>query len=307
LATENSKPKKNSDHVSGFMSSSKSIDVNGVTLSFVEKGTGQPVILIHGILSDYRAWPALMDALSTSYWTLSYSRRCSYPNQRKDYENSTVENNAEDLAQLLKAKIAAPAHLIGHSYGAFTALYCAYKNPKLVRSLVLVDPYVPSLIIKDPQNRGELFSLLLRKPSVALALRNFFNNSFNPALKALDQGLNERAVELLFAGMQGDPDAYSKCPEQVKSMMLANAGTMKEMTTKIPKFTAKEAQTIQTPTMLVSGENTHKVVSAIVEELTKSIPEIQVAKISNSAHVPHFENPEETNSAITKFLSEQTK
>jgi pimeloyl-ACP methyl ester carboxylesterase len=166
---------------------------------------------------------------------------------------------------------------------------------------------VPSLIIKDPQNRGELFSLLLRKPSVARATRNFFNNSIDPALKALDQGLNERAVELLFGGLQGDPDAYSKCPEQVKSMMLANAGTIKEITTKIPKFTAKEAKTIQTPTMLISGEETHKGLSAIAEELTKSIPKIQVAKISNSAHVPHFENPEETNSAITKFLSEQTK
>jgi pimeloyl-ACP methyl ester carboxylesterase len=90
-------------------------------------------------------------------------------------------------------------------------------------------------------------------------------------------------------------------------MMLANIGTMKEMTTKIPKFTAIEAKTIQTPTMLISGENTHKTLSAMAEELTKTIPKIQVAKISNSTHFPHWENPEETNSAITKFLSQQTK
>lgn len=240
------------------MSSSKSIDVNGITLSFVEKGAGQPVILIHGVPTDYRAWTAQMDTLSSSFRALCYSRRCSYPNQSTDYENSTIENNAKDLAQLLTAKDATPAHLIGHSYGAFTALYYAYKNPTLVRSLVLVEPYVPSLIIKDPQNRVELFSLLLRKPSVALAARNFLNNSLNPALKALDQGLNERAVELLIGGLQGKPDAYSKFSEQIKSMLLANAGTIREIATKIPKFTAKEAQTIQTPTMLISGENTHK-------------------------------------------------
>jgi pimeloyl-ACP methyl ester carboxylesterase len=197
--------------------------------------------------------------------------------------------------------------LIGHSYGAFTALYCAYKYPKLVRSLVLVDPYVPSLIIKDLQNRGEQFSLLLRKPSVALATRNFLNNSLNPALKALDQGLNERAGELFFVGVEGDPDAYSKLPELGKSMLLANIGTMKEMTTNIPKFTAKEAKTIQTPTMLISGENTHKTLAAFAKELTKTIPKIQVAKIPNSTHFPHWENPEETNLAITRFLSEQTK
>ncbi len=289
------------------MSSSKSIDVNGVTLSFVEKGVGQPVILIHGIPTDYRAWTAQMDALSASFRTLSYSRRCSYPNQRKDYENSTIGNNSDDLAQFLTAKGAVPAHLIGHSYGAFTALYCTYKNPKLVRSLTLVEPYVPSLIIKNPQNRAEMFSLLLRKPSLALAARNFISNSLNPALKALDQGIDEKAVEILIGGLQGKSDAYNGFPEQIKSMILANAGTIKELTTKIPTFTVKEAQTIQTPTMLISGESTHKTLAAIAEELSKSIPKIQVAKISNSAHFPHFENPEETNSAITRFLSEQIK
>ena len=289
------------------MSSSESIDVNGVTLSFVEKGAGQLVVLIHGVLSDYRIWSAQMDALSNSFRTLNYSRRCSYPNQRKDYENSTVENNAEDLAQLLKAKAAAPTHLIGHSYGGFTALYCAYKNPTLVRSLVLVEPYVPSMIIKDPQNRGEMFSLLLRRLSLALAAQSFMNNFLNPALKALDQGLNQRAVELFTAGVEGPDWPLSKFPEQIKSMTLANASTIKELTTKIPKFTAKEAQTIQTPTMLINGENTIKPLAAIAEELSKSIPKIQVAKISNSTHSVQLENPEETNSAITRFLSEQNK
>jgi pimeloyl-ACP methyl ester carboxylesterase len=289
------------------MSSFESIDVNGITLSFVEKGAGQPVILIHGILSDYRMWSLQMDALSSSFRTLSYSRRCSYPNKRKDYENSTVENNAEDLVQFLKAKNAIPAHLIGHSYGAFIALYCAYKNPTLIRSLVLIEPDVQSFIIKDPQSRGEMFTLLFRKPSVALAGRDFINNALNPALKALDQGLNERAVELITNKLQGKPDAYSRSPEQIKSMLLANAGTIKELTTKIPQFTAKEAQTIQMPTMLISGENTSKILVAMAEELSKSIQKIQVVKISNSAHTPNIQNPKETNSAITKFLSEQTR
>jgi pimeloyl-ACP methyl ester carboxylesterase len=163
------------------------------------------------------------------------------------------------------------------------------------------------MIIKDPQNRGEMFSLLLRKPSLALAARSFISSSLNPSLKALDQGLNERAVELFAAGVEGPDWPYSKFPEQIKSMMLANAGTIKEFTTKIPKFTAKEAQTIQTPTMLISGENTNKPLAAIGEELSKSIPKIQVAKISNSSHSVHLQNPEETNSAITRFLSEQSK
>jgi pimeloyl-ACP methyl ester carboxylesterase len=203
-------------------------------------------------------------------------------------------------------KEAMPAHLIGHSYGAFVALYYAYNHPETVRSLVLVEPYVPSLIVEDPQNRREILALLLRKPSVALAARNFLNKSLNPALKYLDQGNEEKAVEVFLDGVQGKPNAISQLTDPIKSMMVNNAGTIKELTLKPPHFTNKEAKAISLPTLLISGENTTKALHAIAEEVSKNIPKIQVTKIPNSAHFPHFENPEATNAAITKFLSMQT-
>jgi pimeloyl-ACP methyl ester carboxylesterase len=203
-------------------------------------------------------------------------------------------------------KEAKPTHLIGHSYGAFVALYYAYNHPETVRSLVLVEPYVPSLIVKDPQNHIELLSLLLRKPSVALAAQNFLNKSLNRALKYLDQGNEEKAVEVFLNGVQGKPNATSQLTDPIKSMMLNNAGTIKELTLKPPPFTKKEAKSIALPTLLISGENTTKALYAIAEEVSKNIPKIQVAKIPNSAHFPYFENPKATNAAITKFLSIQT-
>jgi len=287
------------------MSFPESVDANGIKLSFVEKGTGPPVILIHGIPTDYRAWENQMNTLPKSFRVLSYSRRCAYPNQNKDYEKSTIENNAEDLSRFKNAKEAKPAHLIGHSYGAFVALYYAHNFPETVRSLVLIEPYVPSLIVKDPQNRGEILSLLLTKPSVALAAQNFINKSLNPALKYLDQGNEEKAVEEFLDVVQGKPSAISQLTDPIKSMMLNNAGTIRELTLKPPPFTKKEANEISLPTLLISGENTTKALHAIAEEVSKNIPKIQVEKIPNSAHFPHFENPEATDAAITKFLSMQ--
>jgi len=282
----------------------ESIDVNGVTLCLVEKGSGQPAVLVHGSLSDYRAWDSQFAALSGSFRTLAYSRRCAYPNQRKDYENSTVGNNADDLARLLLARNASPAHLIGHSYGAFIALYCALKNPALVQSLVLVEPHVPTLLARDPQNRGEAFSLLLRRPLLAFgALRGL--SSLKSVARAADEGLDERAVELFFASVEGEREAYSRLPGQIRSMLVANAGTIKEVMTKAPEFTVREAKMIQAPTLVISGENTTKVLVFVAKELSKSIPKVRAVKVSNSAHFPHFENPAETNREMGKFLSEQ--
>lgn len=89
-----------------------------------------------------------------------------------------------------------------------------------------------------------MLSLLLRKPSVALAARNFLNKSLNPALRYLDQGNEEKAVEAFLLGVQGKPNAISQLTNPIKLMMLNNAGTIKELTLKPPLFTSKESQTV---------------------------------------------------------------
>ena len=108
--------------------------------------------------------------------------------------------------------------------------------------MVLIEPYVPSLIVENPQNRVEILSFLLRKPSVALAAQKFINKSLNPALKFLEQGNEEKAVEAFLNGVQGKPTAISQITDPVKSMMLDNTETIKELTTKLLHFTKKKPQ-----------------------------------------------------------------
>jgi len=51
------------------------------------------------------------------------------------------------LAELIVKRLdLGPAHLIGHSYGALTAVYMAYQHSELVRTLVLGEPPVMSLL-----------------------------------------------------------------------------------------------------------------------------------------------------------------
>jgi non-heme chloroperoxidase len=97
-------------------------------------------------LNDFRVWQFQIESFAQKFHVVSYSRRYAYPNQWPgDGEDNNVTNNAADLAELIIKRVdLGPAHLIGHSYGALTALYMAYPHPELVRTLVLGEPPVMS-------------------------------------------------------------------------------------------------------------------------------------------------------------------
>jgi pimeloyl-ACP methyl ester carboxylesterase len=92
----------------------------------------------------------------------------------------------------------------------------------------------------------------------------------------------------------------------LRSLLLDNKETIKELTTKLPPFTSEEAGKVSKPTLLIKGENCPKALCTIVEPLAKNMHKSQSTTVSKSAHFPHFENPKEFNSKINGFLSKQT-
>ena len=279
------------------------IKVGGVKLNFQEKGSGPTVIMVHGIPTDYRAWSEQVEVLSPYYRTIAYSRRCAFPNLDKDYANSTIENNEKDLEGLINQIGGGPVHLIGHSYGGAVAALFALRQPALVRSLVLIEPYLLTMLLKDPKSATQSLSLLLRKPSVAMSARKAMKNN-QAMLKELDQKNNEKVLQMFLDGLQDRPDTMKQYSEKTLQMMSANIGTVGELRTEPPRFTKEEAIRIGQPTLLVTGERSILALHAIAEEMHKSMPNNQMGMIKNAGHMPHFENPKEFNEMILKFLKE---
>src|SRR6266480_6986335 len=55
-----------------------------VTLHYVSVGRGQPVVMVHGGLEDYRAWTAQLAPLASSHYrAVAYSRRYNFPNRNE--------------------------------------------------------------------------------------------------------------------------------------------------------------------------------------------------------------------------------
>jgi pimeloyl-ACP methyl ester carboxylesterase len=281
------------------------VEVEGVSLYYERAGNGDPAVFSHGIPTDYRAWSSQVEPFSKTFSTIAYSRRYASPNKREgDVTDSSIGNNAADLKGLIEKLGVAPVHLIGHSYGGFVAAFLAADHPDLVRSLVLVEPAIATLLVENPGSFSEMLGLLLRSPGVALSARRFQSRSLAPALKALDAGQNEKAVELNVDGVEDMKGGFAQMPDSAKKMMLDNARTIAELRTKLPPFRAHIGK-ISCRTLVVNGEQSAAWLRRIGEVTAKSIPGCESVKIPRSRHFPHLENSPEFNSRVLGFISKR--
>ena len=279
------------------------IDVSGVTLTWSEQGAGPAVLFVHGIPTDYRAWDAQVGALSPGFRTITYSRRYAYPNPRSgDLSDSTVENNASDLAGLITQLGVAPVHLVGHSYGGFVAAYLATLQPELLQSLTLVEPAIASLLLRDPKRRSEALGLLLRNPRVALSAQRFLRTSNGPALDALRRNDPASAVQFNLDGVEDRKGVLEGLPEPIRRMMLDNGRTVKETDTPYPPLSRAALGQLRMRTLVIHGETSVLWLRAVAEMTGAAIPGASVVTIPNAGHYPHFQNSTAFNTALVQFL-----
>jgi pimeloyl-ACP methyl ester carboxylesterase len=277
---------------------------NDVELFYTDAGSGMPILFVHGIPTDYRAWNEQVKEFSGGYRTISMSRRYASPNKRVgDLLDSTVQNNAADLKSLIEEIGLAPVNLVGHSYGGFATAVLAADHPDLVHSLVLVEAAVSTMLVTDEKSIGQMLGLLFRYPAVALSARRFQSRALYPSLAALKSGQIERAAELMTDGIQDRVGAFGQLDGQTKQMLLDNARTIGELNTRFPRFTSRQAERIMCKTMIVNGESSPKWLRKIGELLASSISGSERVIISGCAHFPHMEKPVEFNAALSKFLS----
>ena len=113
---------------------------DGVELHHVSRGKGVAVLFVHGTLGDYSTWDGQLGPFGETYRAIAYSRRYNYPNTNKLRPKHSAVVEAEDLAAFIKKLDLGKVHVVGHSYGAYTALFLAVNHPDLVRTLTLAEP-----------------------------------------------------------------------------------------------------------------------------------------------------------------------
>jgi pimeloyl-ACP methyl ester carboxylesterase len=121
----------------------KTLEANGYPMSFLESGTGAPVVLVHGAGSDYRSWTRQTASPPHGLRLIAVSLRHHYPEPWNGTGVTySVQQHAEDQAAFIEALGVGPVFLVGHSRGATVAVRTASARPTLIKKLILMEASV---------------------------------------------------------------------------------------------------------------------------------------------------------------------
>ena len=269
----------------------KKIRVNGVELHYIEKGKGTAVLLVHGGAEDYRSWKSQMEPFSKHYHVIAYSRRYNYPNSNPvaSHDHSAIVE-ADDLAALIKSLKLGPVHVVGTSYGAYTALFLASRHPKLVRTLILAEP--PALRLVRVNADG------------VAAYEEFMTSLWKPAGDAFRAGDKERAL-CLTAEYFGGKGTFEQVPEDIRQGWRVNLVEWEALTTSrdaFPELRREDIKAIKAPVLMLSGEQTLLIHKLVDRELQPLLPNVKRVIIPKASHDMWGEEPEACRQAALAFL-----
>jgi len=115
------------------------IAAGGLRFHWIQWGEhGAPIVCVTGITANAFCFQALADDLARDHRLIAYDLRGRGDSDKPEHGYS-VAIHAEDLAQLIDAWGLDHPVVVGHSMGAFIALYLAAHHPGKLSKLVLID------------------------------------------------------------------------------------------------------------------------------------------------------------------------
>jgi pimeloyl-ACP methyl ester carboxylesterase len=266
--------------------------VDGVRLPYVEHGSGEPIVLVHGAFSDLRIWELLREGIASKYRFIAFTQRyfgtAAWPD---DGKNFNVETHADDLAKFVTRLNAGPVHLVTRSYGGLVATRMALGSRSLVRSLTLHEPALLSVLSADSEEGKSARADRIKHTAEAMA-----------ANKAGDA---VRTVRLFFEGVyQLGPGGFDRLPQATQTMLLENARTapLQFGALRSLPITCEALKAFTQPTLITRGERTHAYYRLINEGVVKCIPAARQVTFPNLVHDAPSRDPAAFTSALFEFL-----
>lgn len=263
----------------------KRAEADGRWLEYEERGSGEPVLLIHGTLIGDSLAPVANEPQLADYRLIRYRRRGFYGNHIPQGAGWLgIAEHASDAAMLLDHQGVDQVHVVGHDLGGVIALQLALDRPQLVHSLALLEP------------------ILLGAPGWESTL-----GEVAPAIDLFLAGDHAGAVEMLLNIGSG--------PESAETVERSLPGSLAQAVRDAPGFFEGEmfaigewqlpedvAFDISQPVLSVLGEHPVGLFAEGRIWLHQLFPQMEDLDVFNAGHLLPLENPGMLAGGLAWFL-----
>jgi pimeloyl-ACP methyl ester carboxylesterase len=254
----------------------------------VDRGRGDPVLLVHGQPGLGSDWDAVAERLA-DHRVLIVDRPGF---GRSGDETLSIEGNAEVLGDLLSERDAAPATVVGHSYGGGVAILLAARRPELVSGLVLVGSVgrAESLNVLDH---------LLATPVMGefLSAAGLFTlGRVLPRLRNLASAQQLAVLEWLRASLPDD--RYGRASAQRGRRVWRSF--VAEQRTLVREIGAVEVSlgSVRAPTIVISGAWDLVVPPSVSASIAAAIPGSELVSVARTGHFVPRDAPDVVATAV---------
>jgi pimeloyl-ACP methyl ester carboxylesterase len=270
----------------------RTVETSAGAISTMDAGSGQPVLLIHGLGATKASFLPTVAALAPGYRTIAVDLPGfgdSHKPLRGAYDAAFF---ARSMVALLDALGVEQAHVIGNSMGGRVGIELGLEYPERLRRLVLLSPSLAWL-------RSRPWAPYLRFVPTQLGL-------IQPAPRPIVEAIVRRLIpgadqEWTSAGIDEFLRSYLT-PSGRAAFYAAARNIYLEEPHGADGFWTR-LRSLSVESLFVWGRKDVVVPVAFADHVQETLPDAQHLFL-DCGHVPQLERPRQTHSAIEQFLSD---
>lgn len=275
------------------------LSLSGTSLSVVEAGSGDPVVLLHGFGDSAATWWHVVPALARRHHVVAPDLP-GFGASGPPPDGPFVDGLAEVVDRLVRRLVGErPAALVGNSMGGTVALRLALRTPERVSRLVLVGA---AGLSRGVPRWWQLLNVQLRP------LRGVVGAALGRTPGPLLQSVAERAyVRLVFSHpWAADADSVRRFVRHYRSgvrvdAMLRLGGRFVAELASL-RLVEEAAVDLSVPTLLVWGRQDRLVPPSEAARLAAATARARLVVIEDCGHCPQVERPAEFLAVVDPFL-----
>lgn len=251
------------------------VELPELKMYYEREGSGEPVVLIHGLGDGHEGWDHQVSALAKANFEAFAIDLRGHGQSEKTDANHSLERFAEDITYFMDTVEVSKAHIVGHSMGGHIAQLLALNFPEKIQSLTLIG----TVCELKPRFRDKLQVRLAPILPFKSMIKQFAKRVFwKPQKEWVDDYL-ARVI------MCGKKDFLGSAKAIFRFRVCDRLGE------------------ITVPTLVMVGEHDRIEPVAESEKLHRLIDGSTLTIIKDSGHGALVEQPEQTTEALLAFLT----